>query len=327
MNPIMDSNGFDILDFYNSTPVRTRRLNALDREDANLYTNISKPSAIHCKNVGLTRFFAKYLMQKVCSIFKFNYPKTWNRDYYIYTLFGKGFLSIIATRSGGVIPQECTLTKRDAFYQPSGCIVTNPHLPELSGGREYKFGTNAVLMKLQPDFGNVLDLVFYYSELMALTSTAMGVNIFNSHLAYVFGTTSNSKAKSLKRMHSEISAGNPGVFVDEKLFQTDGSPSWHEFNQDLKRNFIAEDLASLLKKIEYDFDKAVGIPSVNTDKKERLITDEVNGNNVGVSTRADMWLDSLKEACDKANNMFSDFNINLNVDWRVQPKVGSKEEQ
>ena len=71
-----------------------------------------------------------------------------------------------------------------------------------------------------------------------------------------------------------------------------------------------------MRKIESMFDTDIGIPNANTDKKERLITDEVNANNIETATRCELWLESIKKGLTKANEMF---NLKMSVDWRVKP--------
>ena len=61
------------------------------------------------------------------------------------------------------------------------------------------------------------------------------------------------------------------------------------------------------------FSTAIGIPNANTDKKERLITDEVNANNEETESLCELWLEQLKKTCDKTNEMFG---IDISVDWR-----------
>ena len=73
-----------------------------------------------------------------------------------------------------------------------------------------------------------------------------------------------------------------------------------------------------MRKIEAEFDTEIGIPNANTDKAERLITDEVNANNVETATRCELWLESIKKGVDKANSMFG---LSISVDWRVNPQT------
>ena len=100
--------------------------------------------------------------------------------------------------------------------------------------------------------------------------------------------------------------------------------SWEAFQQNVGQNYIACDLLSDLRKIEAEFDTKIGIPNANTDKKERLITDEVNANNVETRNLPELWLESLQKGCKEANAMFG---INISVDWRNEPVQAVEEVQ
>ena len=71
------------------------------------------------------------------------------------------------------------------------------------------------------------------------------------------------------------------------------------------------------------FDTDVGIPNANTDKKERLISDEVNANNVEVTSKADLWLDQLQKSFAQTSKMFG---IKLGVEWRNKPQISAESE-
>ena len=75
------------------------------------------------------------------------------------------------------------------------------------------------------------------------------------------------------------------------------------------------DLLSDLKKIEDEFDSKVGIPNANTDKRERLISDEVNANNQETAIIAAGWLDHIKDGIRQAENMYG---VKISVDWRYK---------
>ena len=65
------------------------------------------------------------------------------------------------------------------------------------------------------------------------------------------------------------------------------------------------------------FDTEVGIPNSNTEKRERMITDEVNANNVETITKCELWLEELKKSCERTKAMFG---IDISVDWRHKPE-------
>lgn len=280
---------------------------------ANAYASYNQPGTVHSQNTILVRYFRRYLIQKAISVFKWTLPESWARNYFLYVLYCWGYLAIINTDKFGVIPQQCGLRGYNVYYQPTNAIITNPLL---RGIREPEIGTECVLLRLQPDYGGVMDLVNYYAEELALASDAISVNLLNSKLAYVFTAQNKSTAESFKKLYDEIASGNPAVVQDKNLLGDDGKPSWMPFAQNLAQTYIAGDLLQAMREIENQFCTDLGLPNANTSKKERLITDEVNANNVETYTRAAMWLEELQQGCKDASTMFG---IDLSVDWRVDP--------
>lgn len=279
------------------------------------------PSTVHTKNTELQRFFARYLLQKAMSVFKWDLPETWDRDYFLYVLYGIGYIAVLNTDKYGVIPQQCGLDGYNIFYQPKRALVTNPLL---KGLRRLEIGTQCTLIKLQPDYGSVMDLVGFYADMMALTAETAGVNLVNSRLSYVFFGKNKNTAESQKKLFDRVASGEPATFVDTALYDVQsGNPSWIPFQQNVGQNYIAGDALADLRKWEMMFDTDVGIPNANTDKKERLISDEVNANNVEVTSKADLWLDQLQKSFAQTSKMFG---VKLGVEWRNKPQVSAESE-
>ena len=99
-------------------------------------------------------------------------------------------------------------------------------------------------------------------------------------------------------------------------------PAWFPFTQHIKESYVVSDIISDMRKIEAQFCTDMGIPNSNTDKRERLITSEVNSNNVETATRCELWLEEIRKGLTKANDMF---NLSLEVDWRVNPDLTWRE--
>ena len=283
----------------------------------NAETSQVTPSTVHVKDSGLCRYFTKYLLQKAMSVFEWDLPETWNKDYFLYALYCWGYVAVINTDKFGVIPQGCGLKGYDVFYAPTHAVIENPLL---SGIREPRIGTQCELLKLQPDFSGILDLVGHYAEQMALASQSVSVNLLNSKLSYVFTAKTKALAESLKKMYDQIASGEPAVVIDSRLKNAaDGEETWKAFEQNVGGNYIVTDLLADLRKIEAIFDTEIGIPNANTDKRERLIRDEVNANNIETYSKCAMWLENLQDACKRVNNMFG---LSIAVRWRVIPEMG-----
>lgn len=268
------------------------------------------PSTVHVKNTALSNYFRRYLLQKAISVFEWNLPETWARNYFLYVLYCWGYIGVLETDKFGVIPQHCGLQGYNVFYQPSKIIVANPLIRNTLTP---SIGVNCTLIHLQPDYGSIIDIVAYYGDMLALAAESVGMNFVNSKLAYVYGADNKAMAESFKKAYDEIAAGNPAVVVDKALYQGDGSAKWNWFLQNVKNNYIASDVLSDMRKIEAMFDTDIGIPNANTDKRERLVTDEVNANNVETFSKASLWFETLQECCRKTNEMFG---TNISVKWR-----------
>ena len=273
----------------------------------------SSLSMLSPPNVDLTGMFVRYLLQKAISVFKWELPETWDKDYFLYVLYCWGHLAVVNTDRFGIIPQACGLMGYNVFYRPTNAIITNPLL---TGILQPRIGVECTVIKLQPDYGGIMDLVNYYANMMAEASMAVGVNLANSKVAQVFFTDRKAIAESYKKAYDAVTNGQPMVVLGKDMARDDGSPAWEQWTRDVKQSYIVTDLLSDLRRIEAMYDTDIGIPNANTDKRERLITDEVNANNIETYSKCALWLEQLQASCEETRRMFG---IELSVDWREIP--------
>jgi hypothetical protein len=206
------------------------------------------------------------------------------------------------------------------MYQPTNAVISNPLL---QGDLRPTIGQTCEIIRMQPDYGGMYDLVSFYADMMALTASGAASNINNSKLANVFAASNKNSAESYKKMVDQIESGDPASFVDKSLFDDQGRPTWALFMQNLNQNYIAGDMMMDLQNWENQFCTEVGLPNASsTAKKERTTSFDVAGHNVETACRADMWLQNLQEGCDKVNAMFGEVLTRpLSVRWRYTPEV------
>ena len=264
---------------------------------------------VHVTNTGLSQYFQRYLLQRALSVFDWTIPDTWADNYFKYVLYCFGYIAIINTDIFGVIPQQCGLGGYTVQYQPADAIIASPFFRKVIRARIDK---DCVLLRLQPDYGGIMDIITHYADLMALTTESIATNLLNTKLSYVFAADRKAVAESFKKLYDDIASGKPAVVVDKDLLREDGTPSWMMFNQNIKQTYIADQLFVELRKINDMFDTLIGVPNANTDKRERLITDEVQANNFETQALSGLWLKTLQRECRKAKDMFG---IYLDVDW------------
>lgn len=280
---------------------------------SNIIGSMIVPGAQHTINNPTTAYFAKYLLEKAVSIYKWKLPKTWDKDYFIYVLYVAGYVGVINSGAEfGVVPQWGTLDGYNLYYTPRQFRYSNP----LIGDGAPVIHEECELIKLQGNYTGIWDLILYYASKMALLSEAFDLNASNVKTSRIFFAKSKAAAETLKKLADKVQSGQIITVLDKDLLDENGKLTVEWFNDDLNKNYICDKLLIELRKLENEFCTDLGIPNSNTDKKERLITDEVNSNNTETMLRADLWLERLKSCCDAVNKMF---DLNISVDWRVAP--------
>lgn len=282
--------------------------------EINLIKGAYNPSSIHTKNTALYNYYVKYLFQKLVSIFKFDgLPNWWAKNYFQYTLMGRGFIAVFEDPDYGVIPQQCAISDTiSVFYQPTRVLIANPVLKT----QELVIGTACELIKLMPDYSNPMDIVSYYADLMAVAMETASVNLLNSKASFIFFAPDQQTANTYKALYDEISAGQPFSVIDKNMAKNeDGTVNWEFFTQNVGQNYITDRVLHDMKTIEDQFNTKIGIPNANTQKRERLITNEVEANDVDTKALVNIWLETLKEDITKVNEHY---DLDISVSYRYE---------
>lgn len=269
-----------------------------------------QPANLHVLNTGMGRFYQRYLLKKALAVFKWTLPEWWDKNYFLYVLYCRGYAAIFDSGKFGVIPQQCGLQGYNVFYRPTTVVIANPLL---TGIQRLDIGKDAVLMQLQPDYCGVMDLCAHYAQKMALASAAIDQNLWHTKISTVFFAGSDAEQQSIKKAYDRMTDGDPMVVVHKNLRDADGNLKYEVFNRDVKSSYVIDQLISDLRKIEAEFDTRIGVPNANTDKRERLISDEVNANNVETHILADMWMDSIQDGIKKVKDRF---DVEIKCEWR-----------
>lgn len=275
------------------------------------------PSMVHQVDTATAAYYRRYLLQKAMSVFKWDLADNWDKSYFLYCLYCEGRVAVFDSGKFGVIPQQCTLSGYDVYYRPNMAMVTNACLTPTT--RNLAIGRDCVLFRLQPDYGGIMDIVGYYANLMALAAETAMVNLHNSKMSYIGYADNKAAAESLKKALDNISRGDTAVILDPKVKRMDGASPFDLMTQNVGQNYIVTDILSDMATLENQFCTTIGLPNANTQKKERLITDEVNANNVETQSTVAMWLDNLKKCCYDCNKKFG---TNVSVDWAYPSEMG-----
>lgn len=127
---------------------------------------------------------------------------------------------------------------------------------------------------------------------------AIDVNI-NGQKTPVLLYGTEAQQKTLRRVYQQWQGNEPVIFGDKQLqenpiqaIKTDVPESY--VNLMRAKNTIWNEAMSFL-----------GIDNTNTDKRERMITDEVESNNQLLKSQRYIFLNARKEACELINDLFA----------------------
>ena len=279
----------------------------------NLAQSTRSPQGVRLLDNETTAFYSRYLMKRAISGLVFEIPDEWDENYFQYTLFGWGFGAVLDLPRYGISFQGGNLFGRNLYYQPTRFITANPLIRTPSNG--WKVHEEAVVLKLQPDYTGLFDVVTAFAQRLALAYEAWQMNTQNSKLAYVLGVDNKAQKATFDRLFDKIQSGQPAAVTGTNLIdKKTGKPLWFSFSNDLRANYIAPDITEDMRAVMNEFDSFVGIPAnSNAQKRERQIVDEVNANNVETDTILDLIVRTLGRDMAEANRKFG---LNLSVKKR-----------
>lgn len=278
----------------------------------NGYNSLFQPSTMHAQATNISRFYQRYLLNRAMARFDFTLPETWCRDYTLYTVFMLGYTCVFNTDKFGIINQYGGLSGFNVFYEPTTVHIANP----IIGSKTAQIGQNCELIRLQPTYCGIYDIVSYYADLLALCAEGIAVNLVNSKVSTVFYAKNKAAAETYKKMFDRVASGEPAVAVGDSVFDDMGKPLWQNFQNDVKSSFIVPEILDSMRNIELMFDEAIGIPSANKYKKERMVVDEVTAGTATSFANCATWLDYLTESIAKVVKMFPQLAGKLSVKLR-----------
>ena len=157
---------------------------------------------------------------------------------------------------------------------------------------------------------SMLDVEMFSKRLYNL-DRAIDVNA-NAQKTPVLIQCDESQRMTMKNLYKQYEGNEPFIFGSKaldtsgiKVLQT-GAP------------YVADKLYQLKTQIWNEALTYLGISNINTQKKERLITDEVTRNQGGVVASRYSRLESRRQACKKINEMFG---LNIECNYREDFQV------
>lgn len=258
------------------------------------------------KNNTAFMMYFSYLSNILLSRYEWlNLPETMNERFIELCCFEDGKAVLVNDEEYGEINLRYSESNKLNIYQ----LPTEIQGYSLDFRRDYNLKDVALVYNNNlrtPD----LPIVCEYAMRLYEIRRTIDVNVKVQKTPLLILCPENKKL-SLKNIYMKYDGNEPVIYgyndalvdVDFKVLKTDAP-------------FVANDLSLLLNKVIDEFMTRYGINNANTDKRERLNTDEVNANNQLVSLSGDIGLLCRKEACKKFNNLYG-----TNIDVKMRREI------
>lgn len=284
-----------------------------DYEGLNVYSSM-RSVAGRVQNDYNTAFYMRALYQRVIAGTTFGLPKEWRRAkrYFKNVLFSLGYIGVIDTPKYGTIPQICTFSGYGLFRQPVKMLVNQP-LVQFEG----TIGEDCELIHLCGDFMGVWDIVEHYAIRLSVAITSLDCALMNERISVLAAGKNKAASETLKYLYERISAGEPFSVYDKALtsdsIDGEDEPIW-TFSQDVASQYISDKLLADIDTILQQFDREIGIAAVG-EKKERMLTDEVQLQQDDSTARASTWYESLSDSFDMVNELFPTLGLTFSMKY------------
>lgn len=264
------------------------------------------------KNNTAFMMYFSYLSNILLSRYEWlNLPETMNERFIELCCFEDGKAVLVNDEEYGEINLRYSESNKLNIYQ----LPTEIQGYSLDFHRDYNLKDVALVYNNNlrtPD----LPIVCEYAMRLYEIRRTIDVNVKVQKTPLLILCPENKKL-SLKNIYMKYDGNEPVIYgyndalvdVDFKVLKTDAP-------------FVANDLSLLLNKVIDEFMTRYGINNANTDKRERLNTDEVNANNQLVSLSGDIGLLCRKEACKKFNNLYG-----TNIDVKMRREIFGEDDK
>ena len=243
-----------------------------------------------------------------------NLPDTVDERFLELTLFSDGMAVFFQDDGGlGYLCLQCMIGgELDVYRIPIDrtAYATNGYQMRLDNQN------SVIIFNNYTHTNSMLDVEMYARRLYEIERT-IDVNVKAQKTPVLIRATENQRL-TMKNLYMQYDGNEPFIFGDKNL-DMDGIKV-------LKTDapYVADKLNILKRQIWNEALTYLGIENSNTEKKERLVSDEVTTNLGGVEAQRFCRLNARRKAADQINKMFG---LNIQVEFRQDKQTVDNEEK
>ena len=216
--------------------------------------------------------------------------------------------SIIAKVQGNIYAFQGGFSGQDPYNQPTAAIVNNPSL-KYNG--TFTINDDCVIIKNDDMQQGLIHIYNKYGTLLIENQITMLMTDYNYRMPFTISSKDDTTTQSAREYLQKVIDGSLGVIGEAKLF--DALKVTPTNNKGV--NSFA-DLYGYQQFIEAQLNNTIGLATNNNMKRERLTTNEIEGNKNSSYPLIDNMLRNRKQAVEKINKMFDlDIDVEFSSIW------------
>lgn len=256
-------------------------------------------------------FYRLMLISK--SLFKWNnLPNGINEKWIEKYLFTEGNCVFYKDKKFGFMVTKFAANGKLNFYDEP--TLLKPYATDYFDPPQLENNVDCVIIRNNDDSIPTFPTIQLYSALLTNIQRTIDTNIEAQKMPQIVKCTDKQRL-SLKQAMKQKADNEPVIYADKSIddakievLKTDAPIVFPQL-QTQKMNVWNECMTYL------------GINNANTDKKERLISNEVDANDQLIKANEDVMLKARQQACKEINEMFG---LNISVERRTDLKIDFK---
>lgn len=213
------------------------------------------------------------------------------------TLIENGYCFVYSDPDYGLVCMPCSLVGLNIYNEPTQIQITSSLINKTLNA------SDGVLIYNNYTKTGMLPIIINYVDRLTEIETTINTNIYLQKTPYIIVADKKTE-KSIREVTSQITSNEPIIIVKANLAE-------NLQNLTLNTNFVADKLLEIKQQIENEFLTFIGLNNNSqTNKKERMLVDEINVNNDYINRNVDILYNARELACKKINEKFG-------VNWKI----------